>query len=103
MCDLLPNDIVECIDDRAQRPESTTMPTQGQLYRIQRVSAVGDGHSVRLFELIPTCYRGGPCACGGCGWDAGRFRKVYRPDQRAIARLAEICDKSVAEPCDETV
>jgi hypothetical protein len=87
MCDFQPRDIVECIDDRPQLIESKVMPAAGQLYTVDRIAPVGGGHSIRLRELTPTCYLGGPCACGGCGWDADRFRKVYRPDDRLIAEL----------------
>ena len=45
---------------------------------------------MRLKELTPSCYLGGVCACGDCGWDAGRFRKVYRPNGELIAAL--MCD-----------
>jgi hypothetical protein len=80
-------DIVECIDDTPSRPESQVMPVLGGLYTIISIRPVEDGHSVRLKELTPSCRLGGPCACGDCGWDAGRFRRVYRPDGRLIAGL----------------
>ena len=38
---------------------------------------------------------GGPCACRACGWDAGRFRKIYRPNGSLIEELAKpvlICE-----------
>ena len=79
MCDFTALDLVECIDDQPARPETTVMPQMGRLYTVDCVRPVGDGHSVRLIELDPTCHLGGTCACGDCGWDARRFRKVYRP------------------------
>jgi hypothetical protein len=87
VCDLIAGDIVECVDDRPGRPESRVMPDLGGLYTITGVRPVGEGHSVRLKELAPSCHSGGPCACGNCGWDAARFRKVYRPNDTLIARL----------------
>ena len=80
-------DIVECVDDTPSRPESQIMPDLGALYTITSIRRVGDGHSVRLKELTPSCHLGGVCACGDCGWDAGRFRKIYRPDPELIAIL----------------
>jgi hypothetical protein len=50
---------------------------------------VAGGRSVRLKELIPTCHLGGSCACGDCGWDSSRFRKVYRPSVDLIIGLME--------------
>ncbi len=90
MSDLSTGDIVECIDDTPSRPESQIMPDLGALYTITSIRPVGDGASVRLKELTPSCHQGGPCACGNCGWDAGRFRKVYRPSGEFIAAL--MCD-----------
>jgi len=93
MADFKPSDIVECIDDTRRCAETRVMPQLGQLYTITKVRAVGDGQSVRVRELIPTCYMGGPCDCGECGWDAGRFRKVYRPTSELIEALAvRICE-----------
>lgn len=83
-------DIVECIDDTPSRPESQIMPDLGALYTVTNIRPAGDGHSVRLKELTPSCHRGGVCACHQCGWDAGRFRKVYRPNGEFIASL--MCD-----------
>jgi hypothetical protein len=87
MTDITAGDIVKCIDDAPNRPESLIMPELGALYVVASVRPVGDGVSVRLRELTPICHRGGVCACGGCGWDARRFRRVYRPDPDLIARL----------------
>jgi hypothetical protein len=84
-------DIVECVDDTPNRPESQVMPIAGGLYTVARLRRVGDGWSARLKELTPTCFIGGPCACGDCGWDATRFRKVYRPDGRLMQSLM-ICE-----------
>jgi hypothetical protein len=91
--DLAAGDIVECIDDASSRPESQIMPDLGALYTITSIRPVGDGRSVRLKELAPSCYLGGVCACGDCGWDAGRFRKVYRPSGELIAELTrKVCE-----------
>lgn len=64
------------------------MPVLGALYVIASIRPVGDGRSVRLRELTPSCYLGGTCACGDCGWDAGRFHKVYRPSADLLVQLA---------------
>jgi hypothetical protein len=90
LSDLTTGDIVECIDDTPNRPESQIMPILGGLYTVTHLRALGDGHGVRLKELTPTCHLGDVCACGDCGWDARRFRKIYRPDPDLFARLA--CD-----------
>jgi hypothetical protein len=82
-------DIVECIDDVPSRAESKVMPTRGRLYTLSAVRWVGDGASVRLKELVPTCHLGGPCGCGQCGWDAGRFRKIYRPGGALLTELTQ--------------
>ena len=87
MSDIAAGDVVECVDDKPCRPETQVMPDLGGLYIVTSVRPAGDGLSVRLKELTPTCWQGGPCACGDCGWDAGRFRKQYRPDGRLIAEL----------------
>ena len=93
MSDLAAGDIVECIDDTPSRAESRIMPDLWALYTVGSIRPVGDGHSVRLRELTPSCHLGGVCACGDCGWDAGRFRKVYRPSGDLLARLmARICE-----------
>lgn len=63
------------------------MPEWGGLYTVAGIRPVAGGHSVRLKELTPSCHLGGVCACGGCGWDAGRFCKVYRPGQGLLAFL----------------
>ena len=89
-------DIVECIDDTPTRLESRIMPSLGALYTITSLRPVGDGHSVRLRELTPSCHLGGVCACGDCGWDAGRFRKVYRPGPGLFAMLARETPEPVA-------
>lgn len=90
MNDFTTGDIVECIDDTPSRPESQIMPDLGGLYTVASLRPIGDGLSVRLRELTPSCHFGGLCACGGCGWDAGRFRKVYRPNPDLFANL--LCD-----------
>ena len=87
VCDFTTGDIVECVDDRPTRPESRVMPDLGGLYTVDSVRPVGAGTSVRLKELTPTCHAGGPCRCGCCGWDAARFRKVYRPKAELIASI----------------
>jgi hypothetical protein len=68
-------DVVECIDDTPIHSETRVMPRLGERYTVTRTRQVGDGWSVRLLELHPTCHLGGPCRCGDCGWDAARFRK----------------------------
>ena len=87
MNDLAAGDLVECVDDTPSRPESQIMPDLGALYTITGVRPVDGGRSVRLKELTPSCHLGGLCACGDCGWDAGRFRKVYRPGPALMAML----------------
>ena len=82
MCELKAFDIVECVDDTPVQTQSRTMPVAGLLYRVQSVRRVGDGYSIRLSELTPDCYRGGPCSCGSCGWDSGRFRLAHRPGDK---------------------
>ena len=86
MCDLRAFDIVECVDDTPVLKESQTMPEAGHLYRIRSVRKIGNGYSVRLLELTPDCHLGGPCSCGHCGWDSGRFRLTHRPDKLAKFR-----------------
>ena len=95
MSDIAAGDIVECIDDRPSRPETQVLPDLGNLYTVSSIRPLGDGHSVRLRELTPTCFLGGRCACGDCGWDAGRFRKIYRPGAGLLARLLEEVDETV--------
>jgi hypothetical protein len=90
MCEFVCSDIVECIDDTPVRAESQAMPREGQLYTVARVRHVGGGYSVRLKELAPTCYLGGPCACGECGWDSARFRKVYRPNEARLRAMMSL-------------
>jgi hypothetical protein len=93
LSDLANGDIVECVDDTPSRPESQIMPDLGGLYTITSIRPIDGGHSVRLKELAPTCFLGGVCACGHCGWDAGRFRKVYRPSGDLIASLTrKVCE-----------
>jgi hypothetical protein len=89
MCDFTTGDIVECIDDRPTLPESQIMPDLGALYTVTSIRRVEDGLSVRLKELTPSCHLGGVCACGDCGWDARRFRKIYRPRGELLASLLE--------------
>jgi hypothetical protein len=86
--DFITGDMVECVDDRPTLPESQVMPDLGAIYTVASIRAVEDGESVRLRELTPSCHLGGVCACGECGWDARRFRKVYRPKAGFIANLA---------------
>lgn len=90
MSDFATGDIVECIDDTPSRPESQIMPDLGGLYTVTSIRPVEDGRSVQLKELTPSCHLGGVCACGDCGWDAGRFRKVYRPNPDLFASFT--CD-----------
>lgn len=82
-------DVVECIDDTPVHLETRVMPRLGERYTVTRTRAVGDGWSVRLLELHPTCHLGGPCRCGDCGWDSSRFRKCEPLEEtervRAIA------------------
>jgi hypothetical protein len=87
MTDIAAGDVVKCIDDTPTRPESRIMPDPSTLYIVDSIRPVGDGWSVRLRELAPSCHQGGACACGGCGWDAARFRRIYRPDPNLIANL----------------
>ena len=103
MTEITAGDIVECVDDTPSRPESQIMPDLGALYIVTGVRAVQDGKSVRLKELTPSCWQGGVCACDQCGWDAGRFRKVYRPDGGLIASF--LCDipEEVSEDAPEFV
>jgi hypothetical protein len=89
LTDITRGDIVECVDDRPNWRETQVMPDLGGLYAVTSIRPVSGGHSVRLKELTPTCHRGGPCACGSCGWDAGRFRKVYRPSADLLISLLE--------------
>lgn len=96
MTDITAGDIVKCIDDTPSRPESQIMPDLDMLYVVASIRSVGDGHSVRLRELRPNCHLGGVCACGQCGWDARRFRRVYRPNPDLIASLL----RPAHEPCD---
>jgi len=96
MTDITAGDIVRCIDDTPSRPASRIMPDLNMLYVVAGVRPVGGGHSVRLRELAPSCHRGGACGCGRCGWDARRFRRVYRPDPDLIASLL----RPICEPCD---
>lgn len=94
MSDIRSGDIVECIDDTPRHVESQIMPTWGGLYTVTSLRTVEGSGSVRLKELQPSCYLGGSCACGECGWDAARFRKVYRPGPG----LLESLNLTVCEP-----
>jgi hypothetical protein len=85
MSHLRPSDVVKCIDNTPIHKQSKTMPSLGRTYTVESVRAVGDGFSVRLVELTPDCYKGGPCECGCCGWDAGRFRRVPTVDRDRLA------------------
>jgi hypothetical protein len=89
MSELRGGDLVECVDDVPRRVESQAMPVLGQLYTVASIRTVEDGQSVRLKELAPSCYSGGRCGCGDCGWDARRFRRILRPDGRLLATLLE--------------
>ena len=100
MCDFRTSDYVECIDDRQSGKQFRTMPELGRLYTVQAVRSVGGRHRVRLNELAPDCYRGGACACGDCGWDAARFRRVYRPEAKNIAALRALLENPVGLPID---
>lgn len=86
-------DVVECIDDVPVRPETRVMPRRGERYTVTRTRAIGDGWSVRLLELQPTCHLGGPCRCGECGWDSSRFRKIM-PDETVERSVT----RRIAEP-----
>jgi hypothetical protein len=92
MCELRPGEQVECIDNMPVHKESMTMPELGTVYTIASVRAVGEGYSVRLGEIIPTCHMGGPCGCGECGWDASRFRRASRPVEDRLASLRALLD-----------
>jgi hypothetical protein len=89
-------DVVECVDDRPSRPESLIMPELGALYTVATLRAVGDGHSVRLEEMRPSCRLGGVCACGDCGWDSGRFRRVGRPDPAVLEELLRLLEPALS-------
>ena len=86
-------DVVECIDDTPIHAETRVMPRLGERYTVTRTRAVGDGWSVRLLELHPTCHLGGPCRCGECGWDSARFRKCEPLDL-----VEQTAAKGVPEP-----
>lgn len=88
MSHLRASDVVKCIDDTPLHQQSTTMPSLDRTYTVESVRPVGDGFSVRLVELTPDCWQGGPCACGACGWDASRFRRVrpIRTEQLDVFR-----------------
>ncbi|MBV8682514.1 MAG: hypothetical protein JO111_06550 [Caulobacteraceae bacterium] len=90
MIEITAGDIVECVDDSASRPESRIMPELGRLYTVASIRPAGDGHSVRLKELKPSCHLGGVCVCGQCGWDATRFRKILRPRSTFLLELLKI-------------
>lgn len=84
MLDLKPGDYVECIDNCPQFSISIIMPETDRLYTVESIMFIAGGYSIRLNELTPSCFRGGTCTCGKCGWDARRFRRVYRPDPRNL-------------------
>lgn len=100
MCDLKTSDYVECIDNRPTSRTDRTMPELGRLYTVESVRRVSGGYNIRLNELSPDCYRGGSCSCGHCGWDAERFRKIYRPKEKNIAQLRALLDNPVGLPID---
>lgn len=87
MCDLTTGDIVECIDDLPRRGGAQILPVLGALYTITGIRTGEDGPVVRLKELTPDCPHGDACASGSCGWEAGRFRRVYRPRAELIASI----------------
>jgi len=97
MCDLKANDRVECIDNRPAHRSSLVMPELGRLYTVKSVRWADGGYSVRLHELCPECHRGGACRCGKCGWDAARFRRVYRPSRRKLAIFTKMLRDAEAE------
>lgn len=103
MIDYKPGDLVECIDDRPTLRTSQIMPELGRVYTVEQIRAVGDGYSVRLVELTPTCHEGDICGCGHCGWDARRFRKVLRRHDDAMAVLRALLDCPVRPRLPELV
>lgn len=93
LSEIAAGDIVECIDDRPSHAASLVMPRWGGLYTVTSIRPADDGFSVRLKELTPSCHLGGPCGCGHCGWDAARFRRIYRPNGDLIAALhSKVCE-----------
>jgi hypothetical protein len=92
MCDLKAGDFVECIDNKPAGRKRRTMPELGRFYTIESMRPAADGFSVRLNEVVPDCRRGGACACGRCGWDSSRFRRIYRPSPEKIAALTALLD-----------
>jgi len=90
MLDLRSGDYVECIDNRPLFPISTIMPDIDRLYTVEDIRFIAGGYSLRLNELDPSCQLGGTCTCGNCGWDARRFRRVYRPDPRNLEPFREL-------------
>ena len=103
MIDYKAGDLVECIDDRPIRENSTIMPVLGHAYTVEKIRAVGDGYSVRLVELIPACHEGDLCGCGQCGWDARRFRKIPRRHEDSMAILRALLDCPVRPKVPELV
>ena len=104
MCDLKAFELVECVDDIPVLKQSKTMPEAGRQYHVASVKRIGDGYSVRLLELTPDCHVGGPCACGDCGWDSGRFRRILRQNDR-LAKLRAMLktSKRKQSPASEPV
>lgn len=98
MCDLQALDVVECIDATPVLKQSKTMPQLGRLYRVQSVRKIGDGYSVRLFDVTPECHLGGPCNCGNCGWDSRRFRRVQGPEKDRLTVLRVLLSSSKTAP-----
>jgi hypothetical protein len=101
MLDLRPGDYVECIDNCPHFPTSNFMPDTDRLYTVEDVRLIAGGYSLRLNELAPTCHKGGSCACGDCGWDARRFRRIYRPDPRNLKSFQAMLDMpkpAIADP-----
>ena len=94
MCDFQARDLVECIDGSPVLQQSRAMPELGQRYYVESVRKVGDGYSVRLFEVLPECYLGGPCTCGNCGWDAARFRLVRRFSRDKLGVLRDLLENT---------
>jgi hypothetical protein len=101
MLDLRPGDYVECVDNQPDIPISMIMPNIDRLYTVEDVRFVAGGYSVRLNELAPSCYLGGSCTCGDCGWDARRFRRVYRPHARNLEPFRKLLRRrkpAIADP-----
>lgn len=90
MCEFRDSDLVECVDNSPVHQQSKIMPELDRLYKVESIRWLAGGYSIRLEGLPPTCFKGGCCACGECGWDARRFRHVYRPEPRKLASLTAL-------------